>query len=67
MKHMTFLIVIAALVAAIPTPANTRIKIDTVPSEYTPINSPTVREPVSLSSLHFEVNEETGRACVVAL
>jgi hypothetical protein len=44
---------------------NTRIKIDTVPSEYIPVNSPTNREPVLLSSFHFEVNQETGRARLV--
>jgi hypothetical protein len=54
-----------ALAVAVPVSANSRIKIDTVPSEYTPINSPTNREPVSMSSYHFEVNEETGRARVV--
>lgn len=44
--------------------AHTRIKIDTVPNEYTPTNAP-VREPVSMSSFHFEVNQETVRARVV--
>jgi hypothetical protein len=42
----------------------TRIKIDTVPNEYTPTNA-TVREPVSMGSFHFEVNPETVRARVV--
>lgn len=45
-------------------PAVTRIKIDTVPNEYTPMNA-TVREPVSMQGFHFEVNEETARARVV--
>ena len=48
-----------------PVFASTRIKLDTVPSEYTPENSPTNTEPVSMSSYHFEVNEETNRARVV--
>jgi hypothetical protein len=57
---------LAALVAlAIPVSANSRIRIDTVPSEYTPENSPTNIEPVSMSSYHFEVNEETRRARLV--
>jgi hypothetical protein len=48
-----------------PVFANTRIKLDTVPSEYTPENSPTNTEPVSMSSYHFEVNEGTNRARIV--
>ncbi|HMI49888.1 MAG TPA: hypothetical protein VK525_00150 [Candidatus Saccharimonadales bacterium] len=42
----------------------TRIKIDTVPNEYTPANA-TFHEPVSMSGFHFEVNPETVRARVV--
>lgn len=45
-------------------PLVTRIKIDTVPNEYAPVNA-TVREPVSTRDFHFEVNEETVRARVV--
>jgi hypothetical protein len=58
----------ALLAAVLPAPAfaNSRIKIDTIPSEYAPLNSPTNREPVSLSSFHFEVDQETGRARVIA-
>jgi len=41
-----------------------RIKIDTVPDEYTP-TSASVREPVSMQAFRFEVNVETGRARVV--
>ena len=65
MKHSFSVAALAALALAIPVSANSRIKIDTVPSEYAPINSPANREPVSMSSYHFEVNEETGRARVV--
>ena len=58
----------AVLTLALPisASANSVVKIDTVAAEYEPINSPTNREPVSLSSFHFEINEETGRARVVA-
>lgn len=46
--------------------ANSVIKIDTLPTEYVPVNSPTNREPISLAGFHFEVNPETVRARVVA-
>jgi hypothetical protein len=65
MKHFVMTAVFVATFSAVPASANSRIKIDTVPSEYAPINSPTDREPVSLSSYHFEVEPETGRARVV--
>ena len=65
MRHFIIITVFVAMSSAIPVSANSRIKIDTVPSEYAPINSPTNREPVSLSSYHFEVEPETGRARVV--
>jgi hypothetical protein len=58
-------VALAALALAIPVSANSRIRIDTVPSEYTPENSPTNTEPVSMSGYHFEVNEETQRARLV--
>jgi hypothetical protein len=58
---------IAALALAVPASANSRIKIDTISPEYAPINSPTNREPVSMSSFHFEVDQETGRARLVAI
>jgi hypothetical protein len=65
MKHFFVITVLVAVSSAVPVSANSRIKIDTVPSEYAPINSPTNREPVSLSSYRFEVEPETGRARVV--
>jgi hypothetical protein len=65
MKHYSFIIGFLALACVTPVSANSQIKIDTIPSEYAPINSPTNREPVSMSSYHFEVNQETGRARVV--
>jgi hypothetical protein len=64
-KGAACLTALAALALAVPVFASSRIKIDTVPSDYTPVNSPTNREPVSMSSYHFEVNEETGRARLV--
>lgn len=65
MRHLLMTAVFAATLSAVPVYANSRIKIDTVPSEYAPINSPTNRGPVSLSSYHFEVEPQTGRARVV--
>jgi hypothetical protein len=67
LKRSLFVTALVVLAVAGPVAANSkvRIEIDTVPSEYAPINSPTSREPVSLSSFHFEVNRETGRARVV--
>jgi hypothetical protein len=67
MKKTLALATFVALIFAIPAFANSKVKIDTVPSEYAPIDSPTNRETVSLSSFHFEVNQETGRARVVAI
>jgi len=64
-KGAAYLAALAALALAVPVFASSRIKIDTVPSDYTPIDSPANREPVSMSSYHFEVNEETGRARLV--
>ena len=65
MRKSVFVAALIVLAFAISVSANSRIQIDTVPSEYIPINSPTIRETVSLSSFHFEVNQETGRARVV--
>ena len=65
MKHLFLITAFVAMSSAVPVSANSSIKIDTVPSEYAPINNPTNREPVSLSSYHFEIEPETGRARVV--
>jgi hypothetical protein len=65
MKHYFFITALLALASVTPVSGNSQIKIDTIPSEYAPINSPTNREPVSLSSYHFEVEPETGNARVV--
>jgi hypothetical protein len=64
-KRSFSMAVLVTMALAVPAFADSRVKIDTVPSEYAPINSPTNREPVSMSGYHFEVNEETGRARVV--
>jgi hypothetical protein len=57
--------ILALLAAATQASANTVAKIDSIPYEYTLVNSITNREPVSVSSYHFEVEPETGRARVV--
>jgi len=56
---------IVALGFALPASANARTALDSVPAEYTPIDNTVLREPVSMSSYRFEINEETGRARVV--
>ena len=68
MRRRLALAALANLVLALPAPASPSsvVKIDTVPSEYEPINSPTNREPVSLAGFHFEINRESGRARIVA-
>jgi hypothetical protein len=55
-----------SLVASNAARANSIVKIDALPTEYIPVNSPTNREPLSLAGFHFEVNLETQRARVVA-
>jgi hypothetical protein len=56
---------LAPLAVATQASANTAAKIDSIPYEYMLVNSITNREPVSVSSYHFEVEPETGRARVV--
>src|SRR5262245_3919694 len=48
-----------------PAPASTRMKIDTVPPEYTPTAGAELPEPVSMETFYFEVNKEMSRARVV--
>jgi hypothetical protein len=55
-----------ALAFAIPAWADAKIKIDTVPATYTPSNY-NRSERVRVSSYHFEVNEELGRARVIVI
>jgi len=64
MKLGSFILLCAVPLTAAAATSSTRIKIDTVPNEYTPANV-TVREPVSMKGFHFEVNPETVRARVV--
>jgi|ERR1700683_41121 len=59
------ILILALLAVAARASANTAAKIDSIPYEYTLVNSITNREPVSVSSYHFEVEPETGRARVV--
>jgi hypothetical protein len=65
MKRSFFVAALVALAFAVPVSANSRIQIDTVPSEYIPIDRPANREAATLSSFHFEVNQETRRARMV--
>ncbi len=64
MKNLcaALLLLFSGMAASGSTP--TRIRIATVPDEYTPTSTLT-REPVSMEDFHFEVNQETARARVV--
>lgn len=64
---MKRLVAMAVSIVSLIAPAFGRatIKIDSVPAVYTPIDSPTNTEPVSMEGYHFEVNPETNRARVV--
>jgi len=53
------------LALAAQSPAATKIKIDSVPTEYQPTCGAETPEPVSMAGFHFEVNRETNRARVV--
>ena len=53
------------LLVPLPFYASTRVKIATVPAEFTPYAGPGLPEPVSMFDYYFEVNEETTRARVV--
>jgi len=50
---------------AVPSSADTHIKIASVAPEYTPTAGPETPEPVSMQSYSFEVQLEAGRARVV--
>jgi hypothetical protein len=65
MNHWLFATTFLAMAVTVPASANSRIKIGTIPSQYTPYLS-IVHEPVSLRTFHFEIDEGTGRARVVA-
>jgi hypothetical protein len=64
MKHICLTVLFTILAIAMPAFADSRIKIDTVPADYTPTYS-IAQQPVYLNKYHFEVSEETGRARVV--
>jgi hypothetical protein len=53
------------LLLAVPVCAGTKVKIATVPDEFTPYAGAGLPQPVSMSGYYFEVNKETGRARVV--
>jgi hypothetical protein len=53
------------LVASFGAFAADKVKISTVPHEFTPYSGSGSSEPVSLSEFYFEVNAETRRARVV--
>jgi hypothetical protein len=65
MKLLLCAVALAAMATAVPANADPKIKIDTLPAEYTPYLS-SLHEPVSMRSFHFEISEETGRARIVA-
>jgi hypothetical protein len=67
MKHALAIAIaiLAPLAVATQAFANIAAEIDSIPYEYTLVNSITNREPVSVSSYHFEVEPETGRARMV--
>ena len=48
-----------------PVSASTKVKIATVPNEFTPYAGPGLPEPVFMSGYYFEVNEQNNRARVV--
>jgi hypothetical protein len=56
---------LAPLTVATQASANTAVKVDSIPYEYMLVSSITNREPVSVSSYHFELEPETCRARVV--
>jgi len=53
------------LLLAVPVCAGTRVRIATVPAEFTPYAGAGFPAPVSLSRYYFEVDRRTGRARVV--
>lgn len=55
-----------AMAFAIPSWADTKIKIDTVPATYTPSNY-NRSERVRISSYHFEVNKQLSRTRLVVI
>lgn len=66
MKAVFMVLVLASSGLAANGTMPKRIKVATVPDEYTPTNA-SIREPVSMEDFRFEVNEETARARLVVL
>jgi hypothetical protein len=64
MKTVCVVLVLTIAGMAASGNAPKRIKIATVPDEYTPTNA-SVKEPVSMQDFRFDVNKETGRARIV--
>jgi hypothetical protein len=60
-----FTVPVLMLTLAIPSLARSRIKLASVPSEYTPTAGNGVSEPVLMANFSFEVNQETSRARIV--
>jgi len=60
-----FTVPVLMLALAIPSLARSRIKLASVPSEYTPTAGNGVSEPVLMANFSFEVNQETSRARIV--
>ena len=61
---MKYGLLFAILIAA-PVFGDTKVKIATVPNQFTPFAGPGLPEPVSLGRFYFEVEKETQRARVV--
>src|ERR1700689_3644318 len=66
MKNIFRVGALVALAFTIPTWADTKIKIDTVPATYTPQNY-NRSERVRISSYHFEVNPQRNRTRLVVI
>jgi len=64
LRTTTFLAVCAAVALALPAWADSKLRIDSVPATYEPLES-MYSQPVSVAGYHFEANRETGLARVV--
>jgi hypothetical protein len=58
-------IALGLFMLALPARSGTRLKIASVPTEYTPTAGPGLPEPVSMQGFYFEVEERSGRARLV--
>jgi len=64
MKTTTLTVAALVVMSAGTVMAGTKVKVATVPAEYTPVTS-AFAQPVSLAKYYFEVNAETHRARLV--